>query len=135
MEEVDLTKDLELLEYHQADELLEQLILIQLHFQRIYEGKLISLCMNCLDKKHFIAVRGLTRECIAAGCRPKPLWEEMNSWANDILKNKINSEWLGKKNPKTKQLYEEARNYRKKVEEILDNLKRKYNYKGIHLSN
>lgn len=137
MNKVDLTKDIRLLEYHQADELLDQLVLIELHFLRIYEGKFVGLCINCLDKKHFRAVRGLTSECLSAKCQPQPLWEEINTWANDILENKINEKYLGKDNPNTKQLYEEARYYRKQVEKILDKIKngiKNKGYTGIHLT-
>ena len=118
MEQVNLEKDLEKLEYYQADSIADQLIVLELHLVHIYEGRMVAFCIECLSK-HLRAIKVLSSECIEAYCKPESLWTDCAKWASDFMENKLNTDLLGPKKECTKELASEAREYRKKFGEIL----------------
>jgi len=117
MEKVDLTKDLQALEYYQADALIDELIVLELHFLHIYEGRLVAFCISCLEK-HLRAVRKLSGECEEGRCRPEKLWQDIDEWASNLLQNKEYLK-LKKGSPLAQELSQQARDFRKKLEEII----------------
>jgi len=117
MEKVNLTKDLQALEYYQADALIDELIVLELHFLHIYEGRLVAFCISCLEK-HLRAVRKLSGECEEGRCKPEKLWQDIDEWASNLLQNKEYLE-LKKGSPLAQELSQQARDFRKKLEEIV----------------
>ena len=133
MKQVDLTKDLEKLEYYQADGLIDELLALEDHFSKIYQGNLVAFCISCLEK-HFRLARKLSSECQGGKCRPEKLWDNINKWAGDILSAKEYMT-LEKGDKRAKRWSQEARDFRKELEEVIAkyemNPENKYN--GEHL--
>lgn len=119
MGEVDLEKDREKLERYQAGGLMGQLIAIQLHLEDIHKGKDLAFCKSCMKNKHLLGISVLASECLDV-CRPENLWKELAKWADDFRDKKVNSQYLGKENPKTLELRNEARAFRKQLEQIAE---------------
>jgi len=117
MEKVDLTKDLQALEYYQADALIDELIVLELHFLHIYQGRLVAFCISCLEK-HIRAVRKLSSECEEGRCRPEKMWQDLDRWAGDLLQSKEYLK-LKKDSPLAQKFYQETRDFRKQLEEIV----------------
>jgi len=117
MEKVDLTKDLQALEYYQADALIDELIVLELHFLHIYQGRLVAFCISCLEK-HIRAVRKLSSECEEGRCKPERMWHDLDRWAGDLLQSKEYLK-LKKDSPLAQKFYQETRDFRKQLEEII----------------
>lgn len=117
MKKVDLTKDIQKLEYYQADAIIDELIVLELHFLHIYQGRLVAFCISCLEK-HFRAVRKLSNECEKGRCRPEGSWNDISKWADGFL---VKKEYLTLKtgDEQAKRWSQEARDYRKQMEEIV----------------
>jgi len=119
MEEVDLQSDREKLERYQAGGLMGQLIAIQLHLEDIHKGKDLAFCKSCMKNKHLLGISVLASECLDV-CRPEKLWKDLAKWADDFREKKVNSEYLSKENPKTLELRNQARTFRKQLEQIAE---------------
>jgi len=118
MAQVDLEKDLEKLERYEAESLIGQLGVVQLHLEDVYSGKEPALCIDCMENKHLPIIEVLATECLGI-CSTDSLWEEITKWARDFKENKLNSQYIGKGNKQTLELRNQARNFRKKLGEIL----------------
>lgn len=118
MQEVDLTKDIDKLTYYQAQGLLGQLVLLQQHLEDIYDGVEVALCISCLENKHLLLIKGLAMECVGV-CKPGAKWKDLADWAEDFRENKVNQNYLGKRNEKTLELKNQARDFRKQVEGVV----------------
>lgn len=135
MQEVDLTKDIDKLEYYQADSLIDELLAVEKHLLDIYEGKALAFCIECLANKHFRLIRKLSEECIGGKCRSEELWKDINKWVGNLLTTK-EYETLKKGDERAKVWAQEARDFRKKlVEEIVAETRIAFEteYKGEHL--
>lgn len=120
----DLDSDINELERYQADSLIGQLGVIQLHLEDVYSGKEPALCLDCLQNKHLPTIEVLATECLGI-CRTGSLWREIAKWARDFKNNKLNSQYIGLQKKETLELRNEARNFRKRLGEILKTLKEK----------
>lgn len=119
MEEIDLQRDREKLERYQAGGLMGQLYVVQLHLEDIYKGEALALCKSCMKNKHLLGISVLASECFDV-CRPEKLWQEVAEWAEEFRQNKINLQYMSKKNPKTLELRNQARSFRKQFERIVE---------------
>ena len=117
MEKVDLTKDREALEYYQADSLIDELLALEDHFSKIYQGNLVAFCISCLSK-HFRLARKLSSECQEGRCQPEKLWNDINEWANEFLVTKPYKD-LKPKDERALKWAQETRDFRKQLEEIV----------------
>jgi len=119
MKEVDLTKDADKLLCYQSDAIIDELLALELHFSHIYEGRLVSFCISCLDK-HLRLVRKLSQECIDGRCHPEDVWKECNEWADDLIDRlKSGDIKLDEGSDEAFELAQKARDFRKKFEEIV----------------
>ena len=121
MELVSLEEDMKKLVYYQADATIDQLLALGLHLEHIYEDRMVAFCIDCLGK-HLRIIKLLASECVQAYSSPEPAWSHVFEWARDFMVNKLNTKYLGAKNPETHKLMKETRDHRKKMEQIVRKL-------------
>lgn len=127
-ENVNLQEDDEKLEKYQAESIIGQLGVVQLHLEDMYSGKEAALCISCLENKHLPTIEVLANECLGI-CRIQPLWKNIAHFARDLRENKLTTEYIGKNNDETMKLRNQARDFRKKLGELLSSQK-KANFSG-----
>lgn len=116
MEQVDLEKDLDKLEYYTAGMLAENLDLLADHYENIYKGKMIAYCISCISK-HLRKIGAYSAECQEGKCRLPHLWSDLAIWAVEADKY---TDKLAEKDKRTLELSQEARDHRKKMEEVVE---------------
>jgi len=124
---IDLEKDLDMLELYTAFMTKRNLLLLADHYENIYEGRFIAYCKSCIEK-HLELLQHYPSECLEGGCRPEELWRDIAEWATKAGEY---TDRLGKKDKKTLELSQEARLFRKKVEEIMNNAIARLREKGV----
>ena len=106
------------IEEYTKDEALKNLIAVETHLEKF--GSDPIFCRECLTK-HLAYLELLSEECIAGNCNPKGFYDSMRPWAYNLRKS-LDS--LTSDN--VKKFLKETRDFRKQVEQISSQPKRKH---------